>query len=130
MEPKREDKEDLIQPPEDANQVKLYHANLELLTSVINYGLKKQALKSWATSCDLLHTNNSAMTKKRLCELLVQCTSEANDKSITLLSLLAKKLDDRTIKLELLSNQIPLSSTAVQRKLILCNTIQPRVRVL
>ena len=95
--------------------IKLHHATPELLRSVIN-GLKKPALKSWASSCSIQHSNNPVTNKSRLCQLLDLCLSTGSEETVSLLTLLTKKLDDRAIKLESLANGLSLSSTAAQRK--------------
>ena len=55
--------------------IKLHHTTSDLLKSVINT-LKKSAIKEWATSCDTVFSNNQALNKRRLCDLLDSCTRE------------------------------------------------------
>ena len=63
-----------------------------------------------------MFSNNQALNKRRLCELLDSCTREKNVKTFSLLALLTGKLEDGTIKMELIANKQPLSSTAALRK--------------
>jgi hypothetical protein len=101
--------------PAVTGTVKLHYTTPEILKSVIN-GLKKPALKSWASTCDILHSNNPSMSKKRLCDLLDTSSLHGSVKAITLLTLLVKKLDDPTIRLESTTIGLSLSSSAAQRK--------------
>ena len=100
---------------EDGGPIKLHHTTPELLKSVIN-NLKKSALKEWAASCSTVYSNNQALNKKRLCELLDSCTTGNNAKTFPLLALLTSKLDDCSVKMELLANKQSISLTAASRK--------------
>jgi hypothetical protein len=102
------------------SKIKLHHTTPEMLKTVIN-GLKKPALTAWATSCGILSSKNPVGNKRKLCELLDSCTSEFNEKTTALITLLIKKLDDCTIKMELLANGLPLSTSAAERKSDLVN---------
>ena len=105
---------------DDGGPIKLHHTTPELLKSVINK-LKKSALKEWAASCGTLYSNNQALNKKRLCELLDSCTTGNNAKTFPLLALLTSKLDDCSVKMELLANKQSISLTAASRKQDLIN---------
>ena len=98
-----------------AQPITLHHTTPELLKSVIN-GLKKPALLSWAKACGTYDSSNPTSNKKKLCQLLDDCIKAENTQTRTLLVLLTSKLDDYTIKLELLANRKSLSSSASQRK--------------
>ena len=95
--------------------IKLFCTTLEMMRGVIN-DLKKPALKSWASTCGIHHTNNPVANKRKLCELLEECSTSGSTAALSLLMLLTKKLKDPSIKLELTANHQPLSLTAAQRK--------------
>ena len=103
------------QPKVNAVPIKLHCHTLEIMRGVIN-DLKKPALKTWASKCGILHSNNPVTNKKRLCELLETCSSTGSTLALSLLELLTNKLNDRSVKLELTANCQPHSLTAAQRK--------------
>ena len=80
-------------PKVDAVPIKLYCTTQESMKIVIN-DLKKPALKSWASTCGILHSNNPVTNKKKLCELLETCSAAGSTQAFSLLKLLTSKLND------------------------------------
>ena len=77
---------------------------------------KKASLSTLMTSLGLKDSNNVTINKTKLCHFLETCESKGNKETAKVIPYLINKIEDTTIKLELIANDLPLGPSAHDRK--------------
>ena len=102
--------------PNEASVITFKYITLDLLKRAVN-SHKKASLSSLMTSLGLKDSNNVTNNKAKLCNFLDTCVTKGHEETPIVIPQLINKIDDTTIKLELLANDlIPLGPSAHDRK--------------
>ena len=105
------------------------YITLDLLKNAAN-SVKRGPLSTLVTSLGLKSSSNVTSNKKKLCDLLETCDTKGNSAAATMkiISLLVNKLEDTMIKFELLANDLPLGTSAQERKKALISHCQSQCK--